>query len=134
VPATSPSRLEVLKDARKLAESVGVVENGDNFFETQNGERRDVRPWELSDGIVEPERVCGVCIAGACALAELLLSGGEVAVDEWLDDSQMAARDVLGDERFEYVDDELTRAIDDKGLPYVLAVLDRMVEREQERS
>lgn len=118
-------RLEVLRDARRLAGELGAVRDGSHWFEDAEG--REIPPGWVTRGHVKPDEVCRVCILGATLLAEVVR--GEQRIASWLDPALTAAHGVLG----AYDQPLMVDAITERGTPYVLAVLGEMIRREEER-
>lgn len=121
-------RLETILEARALVERVGVVEDGCHYAEELvDGKRRPIGPIFLRAR--QHGELCGVCIAGACIVADPV-RGYEV----WSETARLAACEVLermGEDLGDWQDSELSGAIDKFGEPYVLAVLDEMAARER---
>jgi hypothetical protein len=129
VPAT---RLQELLHARNLAEGIGAVKDGINFFEDANG--GPIHHKDVVAGKVASVDISGVCIAGALILSDVVLNGtsetGVVArVGMWYDMALPTAEAVYGQPM-----GCLTRAITQGGTAYVCRVLDRMIEDEWERT
>jgi hypothetical protein len=125
------TRLAVLEHAREIAEQKGAVKNGDLFFEDADGDPIAYCALELHPEA--RERVCGVCMAGAIFLAKLELG---LPVTSPYSDLRRVEDVAVGlappapadDSGYVYA---TTGAITAGGTPYVLAVLDRMIETER---
>jgi hypothetical protein len=145
VTATTPTRLEILEHAREIALAKGAVKNGSNYFEAPRFDvdaLRGVGPTVVQKGTIQPDAICGVCIAGACMLAEVELG---VPYDDmawsysWLSQVEPTAVLVASEHGWldnvdpdEHADYAVTRLINHQGTDYVVEVLDRMIAAERD--
>lgn len=148
----APTQLQILEHALEVAERVGAVKDGGNFFEhVDQGDRVEMYGSNVTR-TTAPE-VCGVCLAAAPALALLELTNAP-SIDlndmtRWFGVLQQPARLVMeemlpepNEEGFSVVGDHViypgdgifSDMITALGTPYVVNVLKKAIELEREEA